>query len=132
MRNRGDANLGNKQVLAENLNYYLETTGKLKKEIAKAIKVNPCTISDWLACRSYPRMDKIEGMARIFGCEMSDLVDKRSINNKHYLTKTAKEIEEEISNSPISLRMFQAFTKLSQTNKEMVCNLAETLAKGEK
>ena len=132
MRNRGDANLGNKQVLAENLNYYLETTGVLKKEVAKKIKVNPCTISDWLACRSYPRMDKIEGMARIFGCEMSDLVDKRSVNNKYYLAKSAKEIEEEISNSPITLRMFQAFTKLSQANKELACALVENLKEGEK
>lgn len=132
MRNRGDANLGNKRIFAENLNYYLEKTGILKKEIASKIAVNPCTISDWCACRSYPRMDKIEAMAKIFECEMSDLVDKRSVENKYYLNKTAKELAEELVNSPESLTMFQAYSKLSPQNQTIVRLMIDSLSKGEK
>lgn len=127
-----DTNLGNKQIFAENFNYYLEKTGQRKIDVAKKIGVSQCTISDWVKCRTYPRMDKIEALAKIFGCEMSELVEKHSLDNKYYFGKVARDVTSELMQSKENLTAFLSFTKLSPQNQTIVRLMIDSLAKGEK
>ena len=130
MNGRNDSNLGNKIVFSENLKYYLSLTGQLQRDLAAVAKVSEGTISDWIQTRSYPRMDKIQLLAEHFGIEMSDLVEKRSVDNQYYLQKEAKMIAEDLAKKPDTLIMFQKFQKLSGPNKEIIKAMIESLAGG--
>ena len=69
--------LGNKAIMAENLKYYMEKTGKERKELAAIWGFPYSTVSEWLTGRKYPRIDRIEIMADYFGIQKSDLIEER-------------------------------------------------------
>lgn len=69
--------LGNKEVMAKNLSYYLERKGKTQAELADVVGVSPATLSFWIKGKKYPRIDKIEIMANYFGILKSDLIEDR-------------------------------------------------------
>ncbi|MCC3401071.1 XRE family transcriptional regulator [Eubacterium callanderi] len=70
--------LGNKQIMAKNIQYYMDFYNKSRKEICEAIGVKYTTFTDWVKGNSYPRIDKIEMMANYFGIEKSDLIEEKS------------------------------------------------------
>jgi transcriptional regulator with XRE-family HTH domain len=130
MNGKNNSNLGNKIIFSENLKYYLSLSGQLQKDIAVVAKVSQGTITDWLQARSYPRMDKIQLLAEHFGIEMSDLVEKRSVDNKYYLQKEAQMIANDLAKSPNTLLVFQNFQKLSPANRKIVEAMINSLAGG--
>lgn len=71
------SNLGNKAVMAENLQYYLSRSGKSQKELAEIIGVSTSALNNWILGLKYPRIDKIELMANYFGIKKSDLIEDR-------------------------------------------------------
>lgn len=129
---QNDSNLGNMKIFAENFNYYLEMKDEKKKDVAAAINVSASTICDWVKRRTYPRMDRIEKLADHWGITMSDLVEKRSMDNSYYLKKEAKAMADELINNPESLAIYQSLKKLSPKNKEIVKALINSLMEGEK
>jgi transcriptional regulator with XRE-family HTH domain len=72
------SNLGNKEIFAKNLAYYLERSGKDQKEVAEVVGVAPSTFNEWMKAKKYPRIDKIEMLANYFGILKSDLIEKVS------------------------------------------------------
>ena len=73
------SDLGNSEIFARNLKRYVDNSGKTQKEIASAINISCGTFCDWMKCRSYPRMDKIQLLAEYFGIQKSDLVEDMNI-----------------------------------------------------
>ncbi len=71
------SSLGNKKVLAKNLSFYIDRSGKDRKELAKAWGFPYSTVTEWINGRKYPRIDKIEIMADYFGIQKSDLIEER-------------------------------------------------------
>ena len=69
------SNLGNKEVFAKNLAYYLEKSGRDQKEVAEVVGVAPSTFNEWMKAKKYPRIDKIEILANYFGILKSDLIE---------------------------------------------------------
>lgn len=65
----------NKQILAKNLKYYIEKSGKERATIANDLGVAYTTFSSWCSGVNYPRIDKIAKIANYFGIESSDLID---------------------------------------------------------
>ncbi len=74
------SNLGNKEIFAKNLAYYLERSGKDQKEVAEVVGVAPSTFNEWMKAKKYPRIDKIEMLANYFGILKSDLIETVSEN----------------------------------------------------
>lgn len=72
------SDIGNKEVMAENLRYYLELSGKTQKEIAEIIGVPTSTFNNWMKGLKYPRIDKIEMLSNYFGILKSDLIEKKN------------------------------------------------------
>lgn len=72
------SNLGNKEVMAKNLRYYVERSGKTQKEMCDILDVSTSTFNDWMNARSYPRIDKIEILANYFKILKSDLIEDKS------------------------------------------------------
>jgi transcriptional regulator with XRE-family HTH domain len=72
------SNIGNKEIFAKNLSYYLERSGRDQKVVAEAVGVAPSTFNEWMKAKKYPRIDKIEMLANYFGVLKSDLIEKVS------------------------------------------------------
>lgn len=71
------SDIGNKDVFAENLTYYMEKSGKTRSEICDSLGIAYSTFSEWVKGRKYPRIDKIEMLANYFGILKSQLIEKR-------------------------------------------------------
>lgn len=82
MNNTIKTDLGNKEVFSRNLKRHLDKSGKLQKEVAKAVGVSTGTFCDWIKGRAYPRMDKVQMLAEFFGIKMSDLVENENVRTE--------------------------------------------------
>lgn len=76
------SNLGNKEIMAKNILYYMDKHQKNRNEMCEALGVKYTTFTDWVKGNSYPRIDKIELMANYFGISKSDLVEEHIANNR--------------------------------------------------
>ena len=74
--------IGNKEILAKNLVYYVERSGKTQKELADIVGVAYSTFNDWCKAKKYPRIDKIEILANYFGIQKSDLIEEKLTEEK--------------------------------------------------
>lgn len=72
------SSLGNKEIMANNIRFYLSQNDISQTEICQTLGFSMSTFSDWVHARTYPRIDKIELMANYFGIEKSDLVEERT------------------------------------------------------
>ena len=71
------SDLGNKEVFARNLKFYLVTKGVSQAEVCKTLNIKPNSFSDWINAKTYPRIDKIEMLANYFGIKKSDLIESK-------------------------------------------------------
>lgn len=77
--------LGNKEIMAKNIKYYMGCNNIRPTDICGTLKFPMATFSDWINAKTYPRIDKIELMANYFGIEKSDLVEeKKNVNKKGF------------------------------------------------
>ena len=85
------SNIGNKEVFAKNLLYYLERSGRDQREVAEYMGVAPSTFNEWVKAKKYPRIDKIEMLANYFGILKSDLIeDKESPSEETMISEGEK------------------------------------------
>ena len=49
-------NLGNKQIMAKNIQYYMNQRGKTRQEMCDALGVKYTTFTDWVKGNAYPRI----------------------------------------------------------------------------
>lgn len=71
------SNIGNKETMSKNLKYYIEQSGKDRKELAKIWGFPYSTVTEWINGKKYPRIDRIEKMADYFGIKKSDLIEEK-------------------------------------------------------
>ncbi len=69
--------IGNKEIFAKNLAYYVKRSGEYQKDLANIVDVAPSTFNDWMKAKKYPRIDKIELLANHFGILKSDLIEEK-------------------------------------------------------
>ena len=74
--------LGNKEIFAKNLNYYLTINKKTRAEACKDLEIPYSTFTDWCNANIYPRIDKIELLANYFDIKKSDLVENKEKTDK--------------------------------------------------
>ena len=67
--------LGNKEIMAKNIQRYMRANGLSRKELAQKLNVPYTTITDWVKGNTYPRIDKIEAMANFFGADKAHLAE---------------------------------------------------------
>lgn len=76
------SDLGNKEIFAKNLNYYLTINKKTRAEACKDLEIPYSTFTDWCNANIYPRIDKIELLANYFDIKKSDLVENKEKTDK--------------------------------------------------
>lgn len=74
--------LGNKQIFAKNLSYYIDKSGRTQKELAEIVGVAYSSFNEWVNAKKYPRIDKIELLANYFGIQKSDLIEEKMTPEK--------------------------------------------------
>lgn len=81
------SSIGNKEIMAKNLAYYVERSGKSQRELADVLGIATSTFNDWMKGKTYPRIDKIEMLANIFGILKSDLIEERTEEHREMQKK---------------------------------------------
>ena len=119
------SNIGNKNTMAKNLSYYVDRSGKTKKEIAEAIGVAPSTFNEWTKGNKYPRIDKIEMLANYFGIMKSDLIEEKTLENDPV---GMAEIHVEMIMDEDLCEIFEDFKKLDANKRKIVKDLVHSLA----
>lgn len=74
--------LGNKEIFSRNLKYYIERSGKDRKQLAEIWGVPYSTLTGWINAQKYPRIDKVEIIADYFGILKSDLIEDKMTEEK--------------------------------------------------
>lgn len=116
--------IGNKQIMAKNLKYYVEKSGKTQKELAEIVGVAASTFNDWMKGKKYPRIDKIEMLANYFGILKSDLIEEK--------TKEHREMQQKNSTlADITVRMrtdndfFSLMEGINELNPEQLASIKQ-------
>lgn len=81
------SNIGNKETMAKNLKYYIERSGKDRRELCEVWGFPYSTVTEWINGRKYPRIDRIEVMADYFGILKSDLIEERTTEHREMQEK---------------------------------------------
>ena len=114
------SNIGNKEVFATNLTYYLSMYGKEQKEVAEEIGVATSTFNDWVKGKKYPRIDKIEMLAKHFGILKSDLIEEKGINKTLPQPQTLTEGEN---------MLLELFRQVPENKQRMVLDMISAALK---
>jgi len=75
------SDLGNKEIFAKNLNYYMNLNKKDRNDLARDLNLPYTTITSWCKGEFYPRIDKIQLLANYFSIQKSDLVEDKKLGN---------------------------------------------------
>lgn len=108
------SDIGNKEVFSKNLKWYLDSAGVTQKELALYLGVNPSSVNDWIKCKKYPRIDKIELMAKYFGVLKSDLIEEKGINKNLPQQQTLTEGEN---------MLLELFRRVPENKQQMVLDM---------
>lgn len=71
------SDLGNKEVFAKNLKYYMNLYKKSRNDIVEALGFSYTTFTSWETGVNYPRIDKIEMLANYFNISKADLIEDK-------------------------------------------------------
>lgn len=74
--------LTKRKILAKNLSYYLARSGYTSKDLSAEIGVPYTTMLSWLKAQNYPRISKIESLAKCFDIQISDLIEEKTFEDK--------------------------------------------------
>lgn len=114
------SNLGNKQIMANNILFYMEKFGKSRNDMCNALGVKYTTFTDWVKGKSYPRIDKIELMANYFGISKADLVEERTSETSYYLDEEVREAADFLHKNPEYKVLFDASRKVKKEDIDFV------------
>lgn len=107
-------NIGNREIFAKNLAYYVERSGKTQKEISEIVGVSKSTFNDWMKAKKYPRIDKIEMMADFFKILKSDLIEEKTEEDREMQKKN-----DTLSDIVLRLRSDSVFMEAVESLYEM-------------
>ena len=89
-------------IFSKRLRYYLNKFEMTQTELAQKVGVGTTSVYNWCNGIKTPRMDKVDAMCDLFGCNRSDLMeDKSESNDEHYyLNDETREIAQEVFENP--------------------------------
>lgn len=83
--------LGNHRIMAENIRRYMARYGMTTADLSRKMGLAYTTVSGWVNGTSYPRIDKIEMLAGLFGIEKKDLVESQEVlENVEFIPESAE------------------------------------------
>lgn len=128
------SNLGNKETMSKNLKYYVEKSGKTQKDLCEIFGVATSTFNDWMKAKKYPRIDKIEIMAKYFGILKSDLIEEKTEEQKEMKKKNdiLSNIILKLNEDAELLEMVEALSNLGFEQRQAVKTVLSAFATTDK
>lgn len=120
------SDLGNREVFAANLRRLMDAKGISAAEVCDYLGVPRSTFSNWCTGKSYPRIDKIELMARFFGCQKSDLVETPETVHAAKMQM----VQKAFSDRPGMVQLFSALDGATEEEIAQAIKVIEALKKG--
>lgn len=117
-------NLGNKETMAKNIRRYLDRKGLKITQLADAVDVPYSTVNNWVNGVSYPRIDKIERMAKFFDVSKADLVEEEETLRNEVLEKA-------FAGRPEMRDLFKAADKARVDDIERVIKILNAFAEND-
>jgi len=86
-------------------------------DICEALGFSYYTVTDWVKGKKMPRMDKVEKLAKYFGCLISDLIEEKqkqpteselSIKKKEFIQKVMLMSDEELQKLDLLLQIVES------------------------
>ena len=119
--------LGNKKIMGENIQYYMDKMGIDRKDFAKAIDVPYSSLTDWINGKTYPRIDKIERMANYFGISKADLVEERNEDDPYYIDPDTRELAEFLHKNSEYRVLLDASRKLTPDDVKLLMAMIDRM-----
>lgn len=85
--------MNNKEIMSKNIKYYLKRKNLNVKDFAEQLGFKYTTVLDWVNGNTYPRIGKIEKMAKYFGVNKSDLVEEHKDNAQDDIALTWEDLD---------------------------------------
>ena len=74
--------MSNRDIFSRNLKYQMDLNNKSRQDITDALGISYFTVTSWVNGSKYPRMNKVEQLAKYFGISISDLVEEKMTEEK--------------------------------------------------
>lgn len=115
-------------IFSTNLRRYMELKNINVKELAAAIKVPYGTVNDWYNAKKYPRIGKMERLAKYFNIRKSDLIeDNESVPNGE--DEELWDLREKIRQRPELKILFDLSQKATNAEVEAAIQMFAVLTK---
>lgn len=124
-----NSKLGNKEVMAKNLSYYMNEKGLSQRDIAAATGAAPSTVSDWINAKKYPRIDKIEKMANMMNLLKSDLIEEKIDDEMRKSNDIGTDVVARMRKNDDFFELVSILTKLDDEKIVAVRHMLETFYK---
>ena len=114
-------------TFAKNLNFFIDRSGRTKKELAEIIGVAPSTFNEWAKGKKYPRMDKVEKLAEYFGILKSDLIEEKTEEHREMQKKndTLSDIVLRMQSDDVFMSAVESLYKLDQKKLSSILTLLD-------
>lgn len=119
------SSLGNKAIMAENIQRLMNSRGIDRNKICADLGLKYTTFTDWVKGNTYPRIDKIELLANYFGVPKSELVEKYT--DGYYTDCEAAEFAEYLRTRPGARMLFSAAKDITKEEMEETVKYIEFL-----
>ncbi len=117
-----------RQILSNNIEYYLKENHMQQKDLADKMGVNKSMISGYINLGRNPGFDKIDLMAQAFGVSVSDLFVNHYADR--YPTKEEKRFQSFLNNSHDAAEIVKLMRRMTtsqlRTVRIMLQNLVDT------
>jgi repressor LexA len=120
------SNIGNKEIFSKNLKYYIEKSGKDRRELSEIWGFPYSTVTEWINGKKYPRIDRIEIMADYFGILKSDLIEEKTEEHREMQQKNST-----LADITVRMRTDKNFSSLiegiNQLNPEQLASVKQVV-----
>lgn len=100
----------------------MKENGKTRRDVCADLGFSYFTFSDWVNGKKYPRMDKVEMLAKYFGCLKSDLIEEKPVAHKEMQKKN-----DTLSDIVVKLRTDDEFLSIVEQVNELDRNKRSSL-----
>ena len=121
--------MDNKNIFAKNLRRYMEEAGKTRQEVSEAIGVSYFTFTQWCNGSKYPRMDKVEKLAKYFGILKSDLIEEKITVEKEKDNEVMADLIVRMRTDDAFLSVVKELDKLDHTKLQLVQDMLKAFGK---
>lgn len=119
--------MSNTDIFSKNLKYQMDLNNKSRQDISDALGISYFTITSWVNGSKYPRMNKVEQLAKYFGISISDLVEKKMTEEKEKDNDTLANIIVRMRTDEKFSSVVESIYNMEPSKLDAVSQMLETL-----